>query len=272
MLTLRNRMMGLWSGIALAAVLSLGWADQARAALYAYSVQQTSGYNVTGATVGTFSPNSSTSAAQITLPPGFDAHSGTFDALQAYVGPGAGKPAENTFTPKGMTDPDFSRGDALIGTAALTTNNVAEMFLTNAGNASASGAWSVSAPLTVASTSAVSVSFNFTNQLVVTHGGSPAGAVQGSYSYILSIQDVANNTVFTSAPSSLNRTAGLIAAGAVNLPASGTVTVTSGSLTAGTYTLTLSGTETVFGNLVPEPGSCLMLAGAGIMNLARRRR
>ena len=248
--------------IAAALLMMLGCTASARAALYAYSYQQTGNYSITGATAGTINANSQSSAAQTAIPSGSDAHSGLFDVLQSYVGPGAGKPPENQFTAKGQTTPDYSRGDAFVTSSGFGTNNVAELFLTNPGDAAASGGWSVSIPLTVLQSGAVSVGFDYANNLTVNHSGSPAGTVQGNFSYTLGIRDASGASVFTASPSVLNRNASLTSAGSIVDAGSGSVLLTSPTLPAGAYTLTLSGTENVLANLVPEPVSSL--AGLGL--------
>jgi hypothetical protein len=255
-----------------AAALGAAWATPSHAALYGYAVQQTTGYTITGATSGSLSMNSSSSASQNASPSGSDAHSGTLDALQSYVGPAAGKPAENTFTPKGQTTPDYSRGDASFGAAALGANNVAELDLAGGGNASATGSWAFSTALTLASNGTVSVALNYTNQLMVVNTGSPAGSVQASYSWNFSLQNSGGVTVFSSSPNALNSSAGLTSAGSVTLPGAGAVTITTGTLAAGTYTATFTGTETTFASAVPEPvtaGTAMLLVAAGA---TRRRR
>src|SRR5690349_1600062 len=118
-----------WAAFAAVTVL-IGSVPSVRASAYAYSVQQTSGYSITGATVGSVTPFTSSSAAQNASPSGSESQVGASDTLQSYAGPAPNRPAENFFTPKGQTTPDYSRGDALVATApgALATNNVAEGF------------------------------------------------------------------------------------------------------------------------------------------------
>jgi len=246
-------------------------AQPVHAALYAFAVQQTSAYSVTGGTLGALSVNSSSSAAQGGIPSGSDAHAATFDALQSYIGPALTAPPQNTYTPKGQVNPDYTRGDALVDSPVLGTHNVAETFLTHPGNNSSSGAWSVTAPLTVTSSGAVSTSFAYTNQLTVTHTSAPGDTVQASYSYNLTIQNSSGTVVFSSAPTAVNGSLALIAPGALSAPGAGTVTVTSGVLPTGSYIFTITGTETVFANIVPEPASCLLIAGALISFASRRR-
>src|SRR3954447_8825659 len=147
-----ERVCAKWAALAAVSFI-IGSVADVRASSYAYSVQQTSNYTISGATVGTATPFTSSSAAQNASPSGSESQVGAGDSLQSYAGPGAGRPAENTFTAKGMTTPDYFRGDALVTLApsALTTNNVAEGFLGGGGIGSGSGSWSLSLPLTVAS-------------------------------------------------------------------------------------------------------------------------
>jgi hypothetical protein len=257
-----------------AATLAAAWAIPCRAALYGYAVQQTTGYTFTGATAGTISMSSSSSASQNASPSGSDAHSGTNDALESYVGPAAGKPPENTFTPKGQTTPDYSRGDAAFGAAAFGTNNVAELDLDGGGNASGAGSWAATVPVTVTTGGALTVTLAYTNQLALVNTGSPAGTVQASYSWNFTLQNSASTVVFSSSPSALNLSAGLTSIGTTTIPGSGTVAVTTGALAAGTYNATFTGTETVFANAVPEPaaGGGLALLALGAARRNRRHR
>jgi len=250
-------------------------AGEARATFYAYAVEQTSGYTFAGATVGTISPLTSTSSAQVGSISGSESHTGTFDALQSYVGPAAGRPAENTFTPKGQVDPDYARGDSLIATGPFSTNNVAEAYLLASGNSGSSGSWAVSAPITVTTAGAVTLGFNFTNQLTLLNTGSPfPGVVAADYNYSFTVQDAAGNTVFTSSPNAVNRSNSLTVPGSIDAPNSGTLSITTGTLAAGTYTATISGSEHTFINAVPEPGSLALTAiGVGLLaGTALRRR
>jgi hypothetical protein len=256
-------------------LLAFASAPQVRAG-YAYSVQQTSAYNVSGATVGSITAFTSSSAAQNTLSgSGSESKVGTGDTLESYTGPGADRPAENTFTPLGMRQLDYFRGDALVtlSPSALTTSNVAEGSVLNNGIGSGSGSWSLSVPLTLAATSAVTLSFNFSNQLTLTN--SSGGNVAADFSYTFDIRNSSGSVVFTSSPTAVNQNASLGSAGTISNPASGSISITSGTLSAGTYTGTISGSEHVFINAVPEP-STFLLVGVGGMGMAifalRRKR
>jgi hypothetical protein len=263
--------------IAALVIASVGGSSPARASFYAYAVEQTNTYTFTGATLGAFSPLSSTSSAQVGAPSGSETHSGTLDALQSYVGPIAGRPAENTFTPLGQVNPDYARGDALVTTppSAITTNNVSESYMVSAGgNSAAAGSWAISAPITVTTAGAVTLGFNYTNQLTVIHTGVPGGSVAADFGYTFTIRDSTGAVVFTSSPNAINATTSLTAVGSISTPGSGTISITSGVLAVGTYTMSIAGSEHTFINSVPEPGSiALMGIGmAGMVGYAIRRR
>jgi len=262
--------------IAALVIASVGTSTPARASFYAYAVEQTNTYTFTGGTLGTFTPLSSTSSAQVGSPNGSEAHTGTFDALQSYVGPIAGRPAENTFTPLGQVNPDYARGDALVTVApgVIATNNVAESFMVSAGgNSASSGSWAISAPLTVTTAGAVTLGFNYTNQLTVIHTGVPGGIVAADFGYTFTIRDSTGAVVFTSSPTAINDNVSLLAAGSISTPGSGTMSITSGVLAVGTYTASIAGSEHTFINSVPEPSSCVLfgLGCLGVVGLARRR-
>jgi hypothetical protein len=268
-----RRLPAIASAVALLAILG---GEARSASIYAYAVEQTSAYTFTGATIGVLTPLSSTSSAQVGSPNGSEAHTGTLDALQSYAGPIAGRPAENTFTPLGQVNPDYARGDALVTVppGAFTTNNVAESYMVSTGgNSAASGSWAVSAPITVTTAGAVTLGFNYTNQLTVIHSGVPGGTVAADFGYTFTIRDSTGAVVFTSSPNAINANASLLAAGSISTPGSGTISITSGVLAVGTYTASIAGSEHTFINSVPEPSSCVLLGlgGLGALGLARRR-
>ena len=276
-ITLAQRLAGV---LCCAAVFGL--TSETHADFYAYAVQQTSGYSITGSTIGDLTPLSTTSAAQVGSPTGGDVHTGGFDAVQAYVGPAAGKPAENTFTPLGQTNASYVRGDALVTTgAAFGTNNVAEAYLTGAGNSAGSGSWAVSSLITLTASGTVTLSFSYTNQLTIVNTGSPyPGTVAADYGYTFTIQNANGTTAFTISPDALNKNLSLGSTGSITsgTPTSTMISLTSTTLAAGTYTATISGSEHTFINAaVPEPSSIIsaalgltLLGGAGLRNRFRR--
>ena len=258
---------------AAALALLIGLAGEARAgSLYAYSVQETNTYVFSGGTVGLISPLSSTSTASTGSPPGSESHTGILDALQSYAGPALGRPAENTFTPIGMTTPDYARGDALMTlTPGFTTHNVAETYFTGIGNAAGSGSWAVSAPITLSAAGAVTLSFNYTNNITLAIAAA-SGSLAADYTYTFTIRDSLGSVVFSSSPNALNTALSLNAPGSIALPGSGTISITSGTLAAGTYTGSLQGSEHVFVNsAVPEPSSCILLGSGVVVTLVALR-
>jgi len=249
-------------------------AGDARATFYAYAVQQTTGYTFAGGTVGTLTPLSSTSSAQVGSISGSEAHVGGLDALQSYVG--SARPGENTFTALGQVNPDYARGDALVTAPPgnFGTNNVAEAYLIGPGNSAGSGSWAVSAPVTVATPSALTLAFNYTNQLIVNNTGVPVpGTVAADFSYTFTLQDANGVVIFTSSPTAINGNASLTVPGSINRPGSGSIAILTGLLSVGTYTATISGSEHTFINSVPEPSSVLLSAvGIGVLGLVMRKR
>jgi len=256
-----QRILGRLVAGAVSFALALGLTGTARANFYAYAVQQTDTYTFSGATVGTLTPLSSTSAAQVGSPSGSEAHTGGFDSLQSYVG--AARPAENTFTALGQVNADYARGDALVTAAPspFTTNNVAEAYMIGPGNSAGSGSWAVSAPVTVTTAGALTLGFHYTNRLTLNNTGSPfAGTVAADYGYSFTIQDSAGAIVFSSSPAAVNKNISQTTAGSVDLPGSGTISITSDTLAVGTYTATISGSEHTFISSVPEPASLASMA------------
>jgi hypothetical protein len=264
-----------------AAILAflVGTVSTARADVYAFAQQELTSFVFTGATAGPLVFGTSTSAAQIGVPTGFESHLGAIglpnDALESYVG-GPPKPPENFFTQVGPVNADYVRGDAII-TAAQNANNVAEGFLAHAGNSSGLGAWSASAPITITSTlgNTVSLSFNFSNLLkliVDTNHGFTNQSATAVYEFNFTIADAAGIVRFNRSAPEVNAAIGLTAPGTVFLPptgfpATGSVTLTSSLLPPGVYQATLSGSERVFLSAdaaTPEPGSLVLLCMGGV--------
>src|SRR4051794_13565857 len=84
-------------------------AKQARADVYVYSQQSTSNYTFTGGTPA--APTNTVSQDQASLGGTTTAIGASVDAALAYRGPVGGQPAENSFSTKGQTTPDYARGD-----------------------------------------------------------------------------------------------------------------------------------------------------------------
>jgi hypothetical protein len=165
-----------------------------------------------------------------------------------------------------MTTPDYARGDALVTAPTLSTASVAEGFMADAGIATGSSAWSISAPLTLSVAGAVSLSFNYSNQFSLVNTTTPSGAVSADYNYTFSIKDSGGSIVFTSSPNAVNEALSLSSQGSNSPAGSGSISITSTTLTAGTYTMTLSGSSHVFINAVPEPSTdALLVSGAALI-------
>jgi hypothetical protein len=171
-----------------------------------------------------------------------------------------------------MTTPDYARGDSLLTSPSLSTASVAEGFLAGGGNNNGTGAWSISAPLTLNISGAVTLSFNFNNQLSLVNDSSPAGSIAADFTYDFDIQNSSGTVVFSSAPLSVNRTMSLTALGNISQISSGSISITSGTLSAGGYTMTLSGASHVFINAaVPEPSTYMLLVSGGALIAAAAR-
>jgi hypothetical protein len=253
--------------------LTLGLIGEVHAGSYVYSVQQTSNQSIT-ATAQSLTLFSSSAASQTAVPSGSESHGGTADTLQSYVGPVVGRPAENTFTQKGMTTPDYSRGDALLTQPLLSTASVAEAFLAGAGNSNGTGAWSISAPFTLASTAAIFFSFTYSNQLSLVNDTSPSGSVSADFTYTVNIQNSAGIILYSAAPTELNRALSLTSLGNISQASSGSILLVSSTLLPGEYTVTIAGSSHVFVNAVPEPSSYMLLVSGGLFGFAclgRRR-
>jgi len=250
-----------------AAFLMTGGAGQVQAASYAYSVQQLSNFVLTGGTVGTTTAGSNNVAIQTGSPNGSVNTLGTTDAAQAFVGTGA--PAENTFTPKGQVNPDYVRSDSLVTSTPFTgtfaTNTVAEGFLSTVpGNSSGTTSITLSTPLTLATSSIVTLNFVANNTLQTQVTGPLPASAQASFTFDFTIQNAAGAIVFSSSPAAVNQSISQTTIGSstgttsVNTP----VAITTGTaLGAGSYTISITQTSRAFlsqGSVVPEPSSLLM--------------
>jgi hypothetical protein len=270
---------------------------------YAYSQQAMNNIDVSTTTGGTVTlvPVTTTSNTQSNAAflSGMSA-TDPLDAPQEFVGTPA-KPPENTFAqfatfaanpPATGSQPltpgaDFSRGDVQITSlgnlykaAGASVNNVAETYLTSLANPVGSGAgtWSVSTSFTVAgltggATTGLQISYNFVNALFSSATG--IGAAQSNFKVDITLRDNTGAIIYEVQPPELNHN---VSSNSPFQSASGSSTISSGSglLKSGIqYTLTFSGGEEAFAQVVPEPGSFVLmglgLATIGSLGYARRR-
>jgi hypothetical protein len=245
---------------------------RAAAALYAYATQQTTTYTVTNASAGLPTVVSSTSASQSAGPAGSEAHTGGLDAPQSYVGPASARPAENFFGRKGMTTPNYARADTVFTQPPPTPRNVAELYLTAPGSATASGTNTLTLPLAVTTGGPVSITLNYSNFSVVEHPGTVAGSVQATHAFEVTVEDADGVSVYFAAPNVVNRTTLYDSFGSSQESLSGQVTFTTSVLVPGVYTARFVSTEMVAAEIVPEPGAAGAGCGLALLVLRRRRR
>jgi len=265
-----SRFIASFAAIALVATL----AGETRADSYAYATQtlNTFAFSSTpaGATIGALTTQASTSAINVqgATPSGIAGDTAERDPLSAYVG-NAPIPAQNTFTPVGAINPDYSRGDALI-TPAFTISTVGEGYLTPPGRETGAGSFSVSAPTTLATAGTVTLTFNYTNDLNAFLTGGP-GLTSASNSFNFTITTVGGTVIlFSSSPTAVNNSVSLTTPGSNDIaPGAGSISITSGVLPAGTYTASIAGTSKVELNqsIIPEPSSVILLGSGLVLGL-----
>ncbi len=242
----------------------------ARAALYAWSTQQTTNYVFTGATPGPMTVTSSTSAAQAANPAGMETQAGEFDAPQSYVGPATGRPAENFFGQKLQTTPDYSRADTLFEPSPILPRNVAELFLAGPGTAGATSRTTLTIPLTVAASAPIHLRINHNSFMEVDHPGTIEGSVQATHRFEVTI-DQAGIHVYFGAPNVLNRTTHYDSFNSSRSAGSGQVNFMTGTVEPGSYTLTIVAEESVSATIVPEPSSAAVAAAASMLAVTLAR-
>jgi len=270
-----------------AAALVAGATTGAKAApSYAFASQTISGLTLSP-TVTPAGPLTTITLDGSTLNGSGSAQSAPLDVPQAYQG-GAPAAPQNFYGRYAPGNPPvspvaggtFTRGDAIIASLGQATNSasvVAESYLPGPGTASATGAGGLSASITFLPTaaSALTITYNFSNDLFVNVG--PAlggGTATADYHFGISIKDSTGTVIFNSATTNTNLSLSAPPNGA-EVIRSGSETVTTPVLTLGqTYTITFSSTaQTSVTTLIPEPAS-MSLFGIGtfsVLALARVR-
>jgi len=262
--------------------ISLGLASSAQGAItYGYAQQTLSNVTVTGVLSNTAAGGIATSAASAIDGTGVSTN-GFTDTLQAYSG--AAPPAgQNSFVKYstaggGSQAGDFTRGDAFLNltnifTTGFSGSTVAESATNGvAGLLTGTSTWLISGTFTAPTSSSVTVSYNWANDIVAI--ATAPGAAQAKYSFLVTIQDSHGHSIDAS-PAELNST--------IAAPPNGPEVITSGSgsvllslagLTAGdTFAITLTGqsaTDVTSPNAVPEPSSALLFScAAGLLGLRK---
>jgi hypothetical protein len=208
------------------------------------------------------------------------ANSDATDAVQAYQG-GAPASPQNFFSRYAPGNPplspsgNFTRGDVIAGSPLGGSRSVvAESYLDTAlagapASETASSSQTTSFSFTLPSSSAVSIGYNFSNDLFTFNNGSGAQA-SADYHFDLTLKDAAGNIVFNASTSSTNLSS-TAPPGGVEIIRSGTETLTTPVLTGNaTYTVIASSTATT--SIVPEPSSILLLIVGCTLALAARWR
>ncbi len=255
--------------------------------VYAYAQQQITNLqlNGTNVTFGAVTWGTSTYANERANPPGTAASTNftSFaDSIQSFVGTGPA-PGQNSFTPYGLINNDYTRGDVLISNTALlagtaSLNSVAEGYLvappdemdTGSGN----GSWSFSTSFKpTAAGASINYSASFANALRAVNYGPIFQSANAVYTFDFSITDtVLHQTVFRSSPTTVNSGTTL------NFEEDTTLFATSGSFSVATpsnvfvvdrrYTIAIQGSASVnLTALVPEPSS-FALVGIGSCAMA----
>jgi len=262
--------------------ISLGLASSAQGAItYGYAQQTLSNITVTGVLSDPVKGGISTSAASAIDGTGVSTN-GFLDTLQAYQG--AAPPAGQNFYSKysttggGTQAGDFTRGDAVLGvgsffTTGLTGSTVAESATGGAaGLLTGTSTWLVSGTFTAPTSSSVTVSYNWVND-IITIATAP-GAAQAKFSFLITIQDTHGHSIDAS-PAELNSTIAAPPNGPeVTTSGSGSAVLSLAGLTAGdTFSITLTGqsaADVTSPNAVPEPSSAVLFScAAGLLALRK---
>jgi len=272
----------------IAVVLGLSQAipRQARADFaYAFAQQTISNLTISPGVVpaGTF-----TSFAQdaTTLDGNGASHSDPMDPVQAFQGglpmaPGNffGRYAPGVPPVSPTVPPSFTRSDVLFTSAGGTNSaaTVAESFINVGPGAphSETGQASLTASSTfnLATSSALTIAYNFANYLYVSTSG-PGTAAKGNFGFSITIHNNATGLdVFKSQTNTTNGNASAPPTTITDMLVSGAEAVISPLLTAGTsYTITFSVNSSTSVTAVPEPGSLSLglLAIGGLIPIGYR--
>jgi hypothetical protein len=268
---------------ALAALGIVACAPAAHASFaYAYAEQTLTNVTVTGAGMSGQTPVATGNTAASAQDGTGISTNATSDTPQAYLG--APPPApQNDFTKYstaggGPQAGDFVRADAVLAptgtlfTTGTNTSAVAESILSNSGLDSSVATWQLSGSFNSPTTSSVTVSYGFANDIIAETTGT--GTPQANFAASITIKDQHGHQVKAD-PTELNS--------ALSAPPNGPEIITSGTssttlslagLTAGdTYSINIVGSAatTVTVPAVPEPATAVLGLGA-LAGLSIRRR
>jgi len=262
--------------------ITLGLASSAQGAItYGYAQQTLTNVTVTGVLSNPSAAGIATSAASAIDGTGVSTN-GLLDTLQAYQG--AAPPApQNSYVKYstaggGLQAGDFTRGDALLNpgsifTTGFTASTVAESATGGvAGLLTGTSTWLISGTFTAPTTSSVTVSYNYANDIIAI--ATAPGAAQAKFSFLVTIQDAHGHSIDAS-PAELNSTIASPPNGPeVTTAGSGSAVLSLAGLTAGDlFSITLTGqsaSDVTSPSAVPEPSSALLFScAAGLLGLRK---
>jgi hypothetical protein len=257
--------------------LAGGWAASARADVaYGFAEQTITNLTIAPAITATTTVATTTSASTTVNGSGVS-NSNPLDTPEAYQG-GSPPAPQNDYTryAPGATPVspvgNFTRGDAVISSLAPTANSssvVAESYLNGVGqqNETGHGALAASLSFTIPTTSALTISYGYANDLYVFTTG--LGNATANYHFNISIKDSMGNVVFSSSTPATNLSLTAPPPGG-EVIRTGTESVTTPSLTAGTlYSITFSSTADTSVTIaaVPELDAMTMVGASGALAL-----